>query len=211
MMANPATRFLIAATIVAAASCSTSSGIKSFHDYNPSADFASYRTWSFMSARPMIVSQVAGMVNPLLEGRIMRAVTSEMDRKGFRYVDDPEGADVVISFTVGSREQVKIDQYPSSYRTGYSRYHRGYGYGMSYGTETRVRQYTEGQVAIDIFEVKNHTPAFHGSATKRLTSSDRDNPEALINAVVTEALLGFPPDSARGEALPLLVPLAEPG
>ncbi len=201
-----ANRFLFAATIVVLASCSTSSGIKTFHDYNPSVDFASYRTWSFMSARPMIVSTTA-IVNPLLEGRVMRAIRTEMDRKGFSYVDDPERADVVISFTVGSRDQVKVDQYPARYRVSYGRYYRGYGYGTSYGTETRVRQYTEGQLAIDIFDVDNHTPAFHGSASKRLTSSDRDNPGALISSVVTEALLGFPPESARGESVPLLIPL----
>ena len=208
-MARQATLFLLAATIVAVTSCSTSSGIKTFHDYNPSVDFASYHTWSFISARPMIVSPTAGIVNPLLEGRIMDAIRLEMDRKGFRYVNDPdpEAADVVISFTVGSRDQVKIEQYPASYRMSYSRYYRGYGYGTSYGTETRVRQYTEGQLAIDIFDVEDHTPAFHGSASKRLTSRDRDNPEALIGSVVTEALLGFPPESARGEALPLLIPL----
>ncbi len=210
MMARQATRFLLAAAIVAVASCSTSSGIKTFHDYNPSVDFASYRTWSFISARPMIVSRTSGIVNPLLEGRITQAIRLEMDRKGFRYVNDPEAADVVISFTVGSRDQVKVEQYPASYRMSYSGYYRGYGYGTSYGTETRVRQYTEGQLAIDIFDVDLHTPAFHGSASKRLTSSDRDNPEALIGSVVTEALLGFPPDSARGEALPLLIPLLDP-
>ncbi len=207
MMAGQTTRLLLAATVVVVASCSTNSGITTFHDYNPSVDFASYRTWSFISSRPMIVATTTGAVNPLLEDRIMRAISSEMDRKGFRQVDDPESADVVISFTVGSRDQVKIDQYPASYRVGYSRYYRGYGYGTSYGTETRVRQYTEGQLAIDIFEVEDHIPAFHGSASKRLTSRDRDNPEALISAVVTEALLGFPPESARGEALPLLIPL----
>ncbi len=210
MNAAQATRFLLAATIVAAASCSTSSGIKTFHDYNPSVDFASYRTWSFMSARPMILSTSA-IVNPLLEGRIMQAIRSEMDLKGFNHVNDPEGADVTVSFTVGSRDQVKVEQYPASYRMSYSRYYRGYGYGTSYGTETRVRQYTEGQLAIDIFDVEKHTPAFHGSASKVLTSRDRDNPEALIGSVVTEALLGFPPESARGEALPLLIPLKEPG
>ena len=204
-----ANRFLFAATIAVLASCSTSSGIKTFHDYNPSVDFTSYRTWSFMSARPMILS-TAAIVNPLLEGRIMQAIRSEMDRKDFGYVDDPEGADVVISFTVGSRDQIKVDQYPASYRMSYGRYYRGYGYGGSYGTQTRVRQYTEGQLAIDIFDVEKHTPAFHGSASKVLTSRDRDNPEALISSVVTEALIGFPPESGGGEALPLLIPLEEP-
>ena len=210
MMTGKAIQFLLAATIVVVASCSTNSGIKTFHDYNPSMDFASYRTWSFISERPMIVN--SGFVNPLLEGRIMSAIRSEMDAKGFNYANDPEGADVVISFTVGSRDKIKVDQYPASYRTSYGRYYRGYGYGASYGTETRVRQYTEGQLAIDIFDVEKHTPAFHGSASKRLTSRDRDNPEPLINSVVTEALIGFPPTSARGEALPLLIPLlVDPG
>ncbi len=209
-MTAKVTRLLLAATLVAVASCSTSSGIKTFHDYNPSMDFASYRTWSFISARPMIV--ISGVVNPLLEGRIMQAIRSEMDRKHFSYVGDPEGADVVISFTVGSRDQIKVDQYPASYRMSYGRYYRGYGYGGSYGTQTRVRQYTEGQLAIDIFDVEKHTPAFHGSASKVLTSRDRDNPESLISSVVTEALIGFPPDSAGGEALPLLILLlVDPG
>ena len=126
---------------------------------------------------------------------------------GSRYINDPEAVDVVVSFTVGSREQVKVEQYPVSYRVNYSRYYRGYGYGTRYGTETRVPQYTEGQLAIDIFDVDKHTLAFHGSASKRLTSSDRSAPEAMLGSVVTEALLGFPPESAGGEALPLLIPL----
>lgn len=203
------TRTLLAAALLGLASCS-SSGIESFHDYNPNINFARYQTWSFISANPMIVSTAAGAVNPLLEGRIMRAVRTDLGGKGFRFTDNPENADFVVSFTVGSREQIKVDQYPASYQVGYSRYHRygygGYGYGMSYGTETRVRQYTEGQLAVDVFDVTTRSPAFHGSATKRISESDRENPEALIAAVVTEALTGFPPGSAAGVAQPQLIP-----
>ena len=43
MIGGLASRFLFASTVVVLASCSTSSGIKTFHDYNPSVDFASYR------------------------------------------------------------------------------------------------------------------------------------------------------------------------
>jgi len=35
--------------------------------------------------------------------------------------------------------------------------------------------------------------------------------EALISSAVIEALLGFPPESAGGGALALLIPLKEPG
>jgi hypothetical protein len=209
MTAANVVRSAFAVAVLAMISCS-SPGIESFHDYNPNINFARYQTWSFISTNPMIVSTAAGAVNPLLEGRIMRAVRADLAGKGFRYADNPEGADFVVSFTVGSREQIKVDQYPASYQVGYSRYHRygygGYGYGMSYGTETRVRQYTEGQLAVDVFDVTTRSPAFHGSATKRISDSDRENPEALIASVVTEALTGFPPGSAAGVARPQLVP-----
>ena len=209
MTAANVVRSNFAVAILAMISCS-STGIESFHDYNPDINFTRYQTWSFISTNPMIVSTAAGAVNPLLEGRIMRAVRADLTEKGFRYADNPESADFVVSFTVGSREQIKVDQYPASYQVGYSRYHRygygGYSYGMSYGTETRVRQYTQGQLAIDVFDVASRSPAFHGSATTRVSDSDREHPEPLIASVVTEALTGFPPGSAAGVARPQLVP-----
>jgi hypothetical protein len=209
MTAANVVRSNFAVAILAMISCS-STGIESFHDYNPDINFTRYQTWSFISTNPMIVSTAAGAVNPLLEGRIMRAVRADLTEKGFRYADNPESADFVVSFTVGSREQIKVDQYPASYQVGYSRYHRygygGYSYGMSYGTETRVRQYTQGQLAIDVFDVASRSPAFHGSATTRISDSDREHPEPLIASVVTEALTGFPPGSAAGVARPQLVP-----
>jgi hypothetical protein len=209
MTAANVVRSNFAVAILAMISCS-STGIESFHDYNPDINFTRYQTWSFISTNPMIVSTAAGAVNPLLEGRIMRAVRADLTEKGFRYADNPESADFVVSFTVGSREQIKVDQYPASYQVGYSRYHRygygGYSYGMSYGTETRVRQYTQGQLAVDVFDVASRSPAFHGSATTRISDSDREHPEPLIASVVTEALTGFPPGSAAGVARPQLVP-----
>ena len=50
-------------------------------------------------------------------------------------------ADLTQPSTIGSREQIRVDQYPVSNKGGYSRYHRYYGYRPIYGTETRVRQY----------------------------------------------------------------------
>ena len=55
-----------------------------------------------------------------------------------------------------------------------------------------MRQYTEGQLAIDIFDVASHNPAFHGVASKKITSADRENQQEMLNAVAAEALAGFP-------------------
>ncbi|MEM8766353.1 MAG: DUF4136 domain-containing protein [Pseudomonadota bacterium] len=178
--------------------CSSSSSIESTYDYNKQIDFRSYKTYAFISENPMSVSQAQGAVNPMLQGRLMESIRIAMNAKGYNEVSDPEDASMAIGFTVGSRDQVKVDTYPSSFQTGYSR--RGYYYGYNYGTETRVRQYTEGQLAVDVFDVESKTPAFHGVAQKRISESDRQNQQEMLNAVATEALSGFP--LAGGTVMP---------
>jgi hypothetical protein len=195
--------FLFALTLLGG--CATGSPIRAYHDYNPAVDFASLRTWAFMSEHPMIVGGVEAPVSPLLEERIMSAIRAELASKGFTAVDDPAAADFVVSFTIGSRDQIRVDEYPVNYQVNYGRYYRGRAYGFGYGTETRVRQYTEGQLAVDLFEVASGAPAFHGSATKRIDQRDRDAPEQAIRAGIAEALAGFPPGEA-GIAEPNLLP-----
>lgn len=181
---------MAAAILLGLQACSSSSGIDSTFDYNRQIDFSGYKTYAFMSEHPMAVSQTQGAVNPMIEGRIMEAIRIAMNGKGYNEVSDPESASMAIGFTVGSRDQIKVDSYPSSFSTGYAR--RGSYYGYNTGTETRVRQYTEGQLAVDVFDVASHTPAFHGVASKKISDSDRQNQQAVLNAIATEALAGLP-------------------
>lgn len=170
--------------------CSSSPNIRSTYDYNREVDFSSYRTYAFISEHPMAVSEAQGAVNPLLENRLKEAIRIAMNTKGYSEVSDPETASMAIGFTVGSRDKIKVDTYPSTFHTGYAR--RGYYLGYDYGTETRVRQYTEGQLAVDVYDVASHHPAYHGVASTRISDSDRANPQATLNAVAAEALAGFP-------------------
>jgi len=191
-MMNPNRVILAMAGLIALllGGCSSSQSIDSAYDYNKSVDFRGYRTYAFISDHPMAVSQAQGPVNPMLEGRLMESIRIALNAKGYSEVSDPEAASMAVAFTVGSRDQIKVDTYPASYQAGYSR--RGYYYGYGGGTETRVRQYTEGTLAVDIFDVSSHTPAFHGIASKRISDSDRKNQQATLNAIATEAVAGFP-------------------
>ena len=170
--------------------CSSTPSIRSAYDYNREVDFSSYRTYAFISEHPMAVSEAQGAVNPLLENRLKEAIRIIMNTKGYSEVSDPEKADMAIGFTVGSRDKIKVDTYPSTFHTGYAR--RGYYLGYDYGTETRVRQYTEGQLAVDVYDVASHHPAYHGVASTRINDSSRANPQETLNAVAAEALAGFP-------------------
>ena len=79
---------------------------------------------------------------------------------------------------------------------GYNRYY-GYGYpyygGYGGGSNVDVQQYTEGTLAIDIYDVAEHDPVWHGVATKRITDKMRRNPDESLTEIVTEILQRFPP------------------
>lgn len=170
------------------------SGFKATYDSDPSHDFSGYQTYAWMSANPMIVGPTNRMPNPLLEPRIMAAMEGVLNMKGYSKVDDPEAADFVLSFTVGSREEIQVNSYPATY-AGYG-YRGAWGWGGPYygmATETQVRQYQKGMLALDIFDVKEHRPVFHAVAEKSITESDRKKAEETIQAAVDAVLQAFPP------------------
>jgi hypothetical protein len=81
----------------------------------------------------------------------------------------------------------------SASRRGAYGYH-GWGYG--YYNDVDVRQFTEGHLAIDAFDVALRRPVWHGYGTKNVTSAMRKDPEKAINEAVTAILKDFPPGTA---------------
>ncbi len=97
----------------------------------------------------------------MLQPRNMSALENGLVAKGYKYVIEAKDANFVLSFTIGSREEIKVDSYPSM-SADYGRAGR-WGWGgayYGYGTETQVRQYTKGMLAVDIFDVKERRPVW---------------------------------------------------
>jgi hypothetical protein len=176
--------------------CAT--GFDATFDHDPANDFTAYKTFAWVSENPMKVGTVTRIPSPLLESQIMTTVESALGVKGYKLISDVESADFALSFTIGSREEIKVDSYPSM-SAGYggvgypSRWGAWGGPYYGYGTETTVRQYTEGMLAIDVFDVKDRRPVWHGVASKRISDSDRKDSGATIQAAVDAILIGFPP------------------
>lgn len=165
-------------------------------DYDASANFKDYRRFAFISDNPLIVAEGTGPISPMLEGRIMRAIEETLSRKGYEKVAR-EDADFGVSFTVGSREKIRVDSYPEPFRgswgwgVGYYGTHVGMGVGSRASVD--VKQYTEGVLAIDIFDAEQRAPVWHSWDKKRITDKVSRNPEATIREVVEDILEGFPP------------------
>src|SRR5258708_7635562 len=102
---------LVFALTVLVAGCSTTLAT---HDFNPSIDFDSYKTFAWISAHPL-VAPPAG-TNPELEDQIEQVARELLTAKGYRFVDNTEQADFAVGFGLGATDAVRIDSYPSGYR-----------------------------------------------------------------------------------------------
>ena len=177
------------------------------YDSDPAQDFGGYKTFGWISENPMILGSSDRVPNPLLQPRIMSALEAGLMAKGYTRIDDVEAADFAVSFTVGSREEIRVDSYPSTYagygRAGYPGWggaYYGYGYGgVGMASETRVRQTTKGMLGLDVFDVKTHRPVFHAVATKTISDSDRKEMDETIQAAVDAVMGAFPPPPAGSE------------
>jgi hypothetical protein len=167
-----------------AAACA---GVQARSDFDPNARFDAYRTFAWLGEEPGKLPGGSGSeeIDPLLARRIRESIESHLEARGYRKVDDRGAADFVVSFSVGKREKIQIQSSPTL-SGGY------YGYGGWYaGSSVSARSYTEGTLAIDVFDGRSHLAVWHGWASKRMNqSTDR---AALVDEVVGAILAQFPP------------------
>ena len=157
-------------------------------DYYRAADFSTLQTYAWIAESPLIRSQSRRVeVSPATVRRIQEAIERELAAKGLEQVATREQADFAIAFTVGARDTINIDDYPPYYRGDWD-WRTPY-----YGAAIDEDMYTEGTLAIDIFDNGMRGPVWHGWARKTITGADVDDPESTINAAVAAILAGFPP------------------
>ena len=153
-------------------------------DYDPNEDFSSYRTFAwFPIVRPSSDPEVA---SPLVDARIRAAVARELEAKGYRQVID-RTPDFYVTWHVSVED--KLDVYTVD---------RGYvgswGYVVSI-PETRVRQYEEGTLLIDVADAREKQLVWRGVGKGRLRR--QPTPEQLtadVDGAVAEILERFPPE-----------------
>ena len=178
---------IISALVVLLSACSASGPSVNF-DKNPEVDISNAKTFAWLKQTHVL--EAPADFNPIVKVRIDSAIERNMKAKGYSLVANSEEADITISYTVGSRDKVKVDSFPVTYRGGFGWGNPYYGSHASIGmgTETTVRNYTEGKLAIDIYDVKTKQPAWHGWATQKITKSNTEDLDLLINTVVDQTL-----------------------
>ncbi len=176
------------AGLVLAAGCAT---IKVGSDYDRSASFANYHSFTLMNRAR---HGPGGVTNPLVVQRAEDAIKDEMSRKGYQLTADPAAADFTVDFTIGAQERTDVNSYPDPYvGMGWGWGRRGWWGGSYWGDNLDVRQYREGTLSIDVFDAHSHRPVWHGWAKKELSQKDIERSEEPIRKAVASVLAQFPP------------------
>lgn len=179
-------------------------------DFDQAHDFGTYKTFAWAGESPMTVLGTT-RVPPMLEPRIAREVRAELEAKGYRYVETLDQADFGVSFTVGSRSSTEVIKSPETFWVNQTNWRWGRAYYPAYRRpvvvtaapvtviSTEVRAYTEGTLAIDIYDVKSKAPVWHGAGTKTVSTSEvagrRGNIDSgKIREGVAKVLKVFPPE-----------------
>ncbi len=171
-----------------AAGCAT---ISTGAHYDETTNFGMYKRFSWIDDQPLILGSIeTGItVGPLTQSKIKRAVRSGFQSKGYIFVDDREQADFVVAYTIGTRQEVSIDSYPTAYYGTWGWHVRGSHY---YINEVSAHTYTKGTLGVDVFDRAAKKPVWHGWAEKTITADDRKDPSPAIDAAVGKLLESFP-------------------
>jgi hypothetical protein len=186
---HPVNKFrnlIIFSAVFCFAGCASGPNVRS--DYDPGADFSSYKTYDFVKdAGPDY-----GNVQSFFTKYVIAAVTIEMESRGYTKSRDP---DLLINFNAILDDKIRVSTTPAPMVGGYYGYRGGYysswgGYG--YATETHVSQYTEGTFNIDIIDNKRSQLVWEAVGVGRITDKKLKDVEGTVRNAVPVYFAKYP-------------------
>lgn len=171
-------KFLPAALLlILITSCSS---VKVASDYEKGSDFNSYKTFAFLKN-----GIDKAEINDIDKRRILRAIESELLKKGFTKSDNP---DLLVSIFTKSRQKVNV------YNDGYGYGPYGYGWGWSpYYANSSVYTSTEGRLYIDLIDAKRKELVWQGLGIGELSETTKEKDER-IKEFVNKIMAEYPPE-----------------
>ncbi|MGX7666988.1 DUF4136 domain-containing protein [Flavobacterium pedocola] len=171
-------RLLALSLLLVLGACSS---VRVDSDFDKNVDFSQYKTYAF---------QKSGIdkaeISDLDKRRILRAIDTEMGKKGYTKNDAP---DLLVNIFTKERERVDVNQYNAGW--GY-----GWGWGWNpyfWGGRTYVSTSTEGTLYIDLIDAKKKELIWQGKGSGYL-AEDNSKKEERIQEFVSKILAQFPPE-----------------
>jgi hypothetical protein len=156
-----------------------------FSQADPGTDFASFKTYAFYDNPATNDADYESLVTNFLKV----SVAQQLDARGMTY--DPENPDVVVNFFLNTKEKVRSRSVPTM--SGYYGYRDPfYDPWPGYAYETRIDQYTEGTLNIDIADVSKRKLVWEGSVVGTITDDFVRNLEQGLDEAVAAIFENYP-------------------
>ncbi|WP_372918294.1 DUF4136 domain-containing protein [Salegentibacter sp.] len=156
------------------------SSVRVASDYDREADFNSYQTYAFF--KPGIDK---AEISDLDKKRILRAIETEMQAKGFTKSDEP---DMLVSIFTKTNENINIYQ-NNMMGWGYGWGWHPWYWGSGYNTVNRT---SEGTLYIDLIDAEDKELVWQGMGTAAL-AREVNKKQERINEIVQKILEKYPP------------------
>lgn len=168
----------LTASFVAVLVCSCAQRIDSGSEAAPGVNLQQYDSYAWISEDISLIG--AGRGNPRIrneenERRIREAIDASLASQGLQEVPRQD-ADLIVSFTVGTKEDLRLEGASNNY---------------SFLTSKQAtRTYYEGTLSIDLFDAETAAQVWHGWASKPL--NPEDDPDEVVKRAVAEIMQHFP-------------------
>jgi hypothetical protein len=185
---------MLALTALLVTACTTGPKVRTDHD--PSANFATYRTYNF-AAEPG--TDRAGY-STLVTAHFKNAVSREMEARG--YTRDESSPDLLVNFFTTVRERTDVQStggFSMGLGLGYYRYRSGLYSAWPLYNDVSSTTYKVGTASIDIVDAARKQLVWEGVAEGRLSDKTLDNPGPTISSAVAEIFSKYP--ARAGSAL----------
>lgn len=177
MIPNRLLRLIALISLVALlAACATGPRVRT--DFDPTADFAGYRTWAFYDPIAMEESGYSSWISDRIKDNVRR----EMEARGYRYVETKP--DLLVNFQGILRERTDVYSVPrTDYQYFYSYRARRYFAVPVWYDQTQVSNYTEGTLTVDLVDAARNRMVWTGAASSRVVQ--RKSPQERAAEVDT--------------------------
>lgn len=173
-------RILTAATVMLAiAGTAAAQQVKT--DYDRSANFDQYKTYSWQNVNSR---------DPLMVDRIKEAVNAQLAAKGWTEV--PTGGDAAIVAVETTQNQQTLDTFYNGFGGGW----RWRGMGGFGDATTTVETYKVGTLVVDVFDAGTKKLVWRGSASDTLSNSSEKNIKELDKSA-KKMFEHFPPHEGK--------------
>jgi Domain of unknown function (DUF4136) len=155
-------------------------------DYDRSADFTQYKTYSWVHVETK---------DPLFVDRIKSAVNAALAAKGWTQVDS--GGDVSIIAIQMTQDQETLNTFYDGFGGGWGwRRFGGGGFGDLGEATTTTETYKVGTLIVDLYDTKTKQLIWRGSSSDTLSNNSNKNIENLDKGV-DKMFKKFPPSPSK--------------